>query len=165
MSKNVQARWGSQNKSPEALPRGFLFCLLLPAGLEHSATLRAHRARTGGRISFEILPTRAVRLEVCRLVQVQFKVYEPFFFLHSPTHSPLPLERPRHPPRGNRKKSAASLSFSVVCLFLFASCFFSEERVMYLCKRCANGLTFLLFHAIITTEKPRFTALPLFDMV
>ena len=51
------------------ITKGGLFScfLFFPAVLEHS-TLRAEGAE-GGRISFEILPTRAARLEVCRMVR------------------------------------------------------------------------------------------------
>ncbi len=51
----------------ESTPIGVLFSLAPPPVPERS-TLRAEGAK-GGRISFEILPTRAVRLEVCRMVR------------------------------------------------------------------------------------------------
>ena len=54
----------------ESTPNGVLFSLAPPPVPERS-TLRAEGAE-GGRISFEILPTRAVRLEVCRLLQCPF---------------------------------------------------------------------------------------------
>ena len=57
---------GAKTKSPRQSPRVFCFAFF-PAAPERS-TLRAEGAE-GGRISLEILPTRAARLEVCRMVR------------------------------------------------------------------------------------------------
>ena len=104
----------------ESTPIGVLFSLAPPPVPERS-TLRAEGAE-GGRISLEILPTRAAWLEVCRMVRVLSKKG---LFLQSvcdDTRGLLPpLARSPSLPEGGLKLSRRYLLFERPCGLSFPS--------------------------------------------
>ena len=62
-------RWFESSRGSQRKPRQKAwFFSLAPPPVPERSTLRAEGAE-GGRISLEILPTRAARLEVCRMVR------------------------------------------------------------------------------------------------